>query len=188
MKALVINGHIHWPQIAEGRLNKTIFDESIKTFTERGYGILETVVGDGYEIPQEIEKWATADFILFHFPINWFGMPARTKAYVDTVLMSGYGKIYAGDGRNNGGIYGSGGLLKSKGMIVNTWNAPQETFGNDGQLLSDVSMEDFVKPFNATLRFVGVQPQPAFAFYDVFKNPDIERDLEKYRGHLNRYS
>lgn len=28
-----------------------------------------------------------------------------------------------GDGRNNGGKYGTGGLLKSKGMIVNTGNA-----------------------------------------------------------------
>jgi modulator of drug activity B len=54
-------------------------------------------------------------------------MPAKTKEYIDTVLMSGYGKIYAGDGRNNGGKYGTGGLLKSRGMIVNIWNAPEET-------------------------------------------------------------
>ena len=187
MKALVINGHSRWPQIAEGRLNKTIFDETIKIFSEKGYEILQTTMDDGYEIPQEIEKWVDADFVLLHFPIFWFGMPSKTKAYIDTVLMSGYGKIYAGDGRNNGGDYGTGGLLKSKGMIVNTWNAPKETFNNEGQLLAGVSMETYVKPFSSILKFIGVQPQPTFAFYDIFKNPNIEADLENYKQHLERY-
>ena len=187
MKALVINGHIKWEQIAEGKLNKTIFEESIKTLKEKGYEIAETIIDAGYEIPEEIEKWVNADFILFNFPINWFGMPAKTKAYIDTVLMSGYGKIYVGDGRNNGGNYGTGGLLKSKGMIVNTWNAPAETFGGNGQLFSDISMEEFAKPFSGMLQFIGVSAQPTFAFYDVFKNPNIEEDLKNYREHLGRY-
>lgn len=187
MKALVINGHVRWPQIAEGKLNQTIFEESIVAFREKGYEILETTIDKGYDVPQEVEKWINADFILFHFPINWFGMPAKTKEYIDTVLMSGYGKIYAGDGRNNGGKYGTGGLLKSRGMIVNTWNAPEETFGAPEQLLSDISMEDFTKPFTAALQFLGVEPQPTFAFYDVFKNPDIENDLKKYKEHIKKY-
>lgn len=187
MKALVINGHITFPQISEGKLNRTIFEEGKKTLQEKGYEILETTIEEGYEIPQEVEKWTTADFILFNFPINWFGMPAKTKAYIDTVLMSGYGKIYAGDGRNNGGNYGTGGLLNSKAMIVNTWNAPEETFGNAGQLLEGFTMEDFVKPFTATLQFIGLKPQPTFAFYDVFKNPKIESDLKNYRDHLNQF-
>jgi modulator of drug activity B len=72
------------------------------------------------------------------------------------IISISYGKIYAGDGRNNGGNYGTGGLLKSKGIIVNTWNAPEETFGNEGQLLENHSMEEFTRPFTATLQFVGV--------------------------------
>ena len=187
MKALVINGHIKFPQISEGKLNKTIFEESIKAFSEKGYEILETTIDNGYGIANEVEKWVNADFILLHFPINWFGMPAKTKTYIDTVLMSGYGKIYAGDGRNNDGKYGTGGLLKSKGMIVNTWNAPKETFGNEGQLFANISMETFAKPFNAALEFIGIQAQPTFAFYDVFKDPKIEEELKTYKEHLEKY-
>ncbi|WP_291890577.1 NAD(P)H-dependent oxidoreductase [Chryseobacterium sp.] len=187
MKALIINGHIKWPQIAEGNLNGTIFKKSKQAFNEKGYEILETVIDNGYEIPQEIEKWVNADVILFHFPINWFGMPAKTKDYIDKVLMSGYGKIYAGDGRNSGGNYGTGGLLKSKGIIVNTWNAPEETFGNEGQLLESFSMEEFTRPFTATLQFVGIQPLPTFAFYDVFKNPNIEQELVSFEEHLKNH-
>ncbi len=67
MKALVINGHVRWPQIAEGKLNQTIFEESIAAFREKGYEILETTIDKGYDVPQEVEKWINADFILFHF-------------------------------------------------------------------------------------------------------------------------
>jgi len=187
MKAFIINGHIKWPQIAEGTLNNTIFEKTKELFLAKGYEIAETIVDQGYEIPQEIEKWVNADRILFHFPINWFGMPAKTKDYIDKVLMSGYGKIYVGDGRNKGGNYGTGGLLQSKGMVVNTWNAPQETFKQQGQLLENFSMEEFTRPFTATLEFVGIQTLPTFAFYDVFKNPNIENELANYQTHLSNY-
>jgi modulator of drug activity B len=120
MKALIVNGHIRLERIAEGKLNSTIFQESKTIFQKNGYTVSETIIDQGYNIAEEIEKWVNADFILLHFPINWFGMPAKTKDYIDKVLMSGYGKIYAGDGRASGGYYGTGGLLKSKGMIVNT--------------------------------------------------------------------
>ena len=54
MKALVINGHIKFPQISEGKLNKTIFEESIKAFSEKGYEILETTIDNGYDIANEV--------------------------------------------------------------------------------------------------------------------------------------
>lgn len=84
MNALVING----------KLNQTIFEESTKTLSNKDYDFAKTVIENGYDIRQEIQKWLNADFILLHFPINWFGMPFKTKAYLNTVLMSGYGKIY----------------------------------------------------------------------------------------------
>lgn len=93
MNALIINGHIRLQGISEGKLNETIFEESKKSFLEKGYTIAETFIDKGYEIENEVEKWTNADFILIHFPINWFGMPAKTKMYIDTVLMSGYGKF-----------------------------------------------------------------------------------------------
>jgi modulator of drug activity B len=106
--------------------------------------------------------------ILFHFPINWFGSLLRLKDYIDKVLMSGYGKIYAGDGRNKGGNYGTGGLLQ-QGMVVKHANA--KASNQQGQLLENFSMEEFTRPFTATLEFVGVETLPTFAFYDVFKIP-----------------
>ncbi|GGG64297.1 hypothetical protein [Epilithonimonas arachidiradicis] len=54
MKALIINGHIKWPQIAEGNLNRIIFEKSKDVFNQNRYEILETVIDNGYEIPQEI--------------------------------------------------------------------------------------------------------------------------------------
>lgn len=108
MKALIINGHIKWPQIAEGNLNKTIFEKSKQAFNEKGYETLETVIDNSYEIPKEIEKWVNADVILFHFPINWFGMPAKTKDYIGKVLMSGYGKILSSENNVAGIAYDLG--------------------------------------------------------------------------------
>jgi len=188
MNALIINGHICWPQISEGKLNQRIFEESINVYQSKGYDIFTTQIDSGYEIEEETEKWRNADYILLHFPINWFGYPGKTKEYIDQVLMNGYGRIYAGDGRNNGGNYGTGGLLKAKGMIVNTWNAPKEVFDNPEQLLKGKSMEEFILPFTVNFAFLGIEVQPSFAFYDVFRNGEfIEGEFISYNQHLWQY-
>jgi modulator of drug activity B len=188
MNALIINGHIRWPEVSEGKLNQRIFEETTHLFQSKGYDIVSTNVDSGYDIEEETLKWVNADYVLFHFPINWFGYPGKTKEYIDQVLMNGYGRIYAGDGRNNGGNYGTGGLLKAKGMIVNTWNAPKEVFDNPGQLLKGKSMEDFILPFTVNLAFLGIAAQPSFAFYDVFRSSEfIEDHFKSYAEHLLQY-
>jgi putative NADPH-quinone reductase len=41
------------------------------------------------DIDVEIEKLKRADFVLFQFPIWWFGMPAILKGYIDRVWVPG---------------------------------------------------------------------------------------------------
>lgn len=67
MNALVINGHTRWPFISEGKLNQIIFEESTKTLSNKGYDFAKTVIENGYDIGQEIQKWLNADFILLHY-------------------------------------------------------------------------------------------------------------------------
>lgn len=189
MNALIINGHINWPQVSEGKLNQRIFEETVSSFQGKGYEVATTKVDAAYDVEEETQKWIAADYILLHFPINWFGYPAKTKEYIDQVWMNGYGRIYAGDGRNNGGNYGTGGLLKAKGMIVNTWNAPKELFDNPRQLLKGKTMEDFILHVTVGLQFVGIEIQPSFAFYDIFKGAESLQDQFKlYHQHLSQNS
>ena len=188
MKALIINGHIQWENISEGSLNHRIFEETMAFFNEKEIEIVTTTIDKGYQLDKEVEKWVEADYIVFHFPINWFSYPAKTKEYIDSVFMAGYDRLCNGDGRKTGADYGSGGLLSAKGMIVNTWNAPKDVFENNEKFFKGMSMEEVTMHFTANFEFVGISPLPTFAFYDVF-SPTINYEglFQKYKEHLETH-
>ncbi len=124
-KILLINGH---QKIGGkgGRLNESLTGAASAYFKKRGCDVKTTIVDNGYSVPGELEKIAWADAVIFFTPVYWMSIPWAFKKYIDEVYMAGYGKIFAGDGRTESAPeknYGTGGLLKSRYMLVTTWNA-----------------------------------------------------------------
>lgn len=48
-----------------------------------------TIIEDGYDINQELEKFSWADIIIFQAPVNWFSIPWSFKKYLDEIYLHG---------------------------------------------------------------------------------------------------
>lgn len=75
-----------------------------------------------------------------------------------------------------------------KFMISATWNAPREAFDNpNGSLMGGKGTADLFLHITSNYKFCGYEILPDYGVFDIFKNPDISRDLEDYRRHLDKY-
>ncbi|MBN9653404.1 NAD(P)H-dependent oxidoreductase [Halobacillus sp. GSS1] len=174
---LVINGHEPYP-IAEGRLNKTLFDEIVSTLST-DYNVDTSIVKDGYDVKEEQEKFKWADAIIFQTPMYWFSLPGATKTYIDSIYEPG---VFFGGGDR----YGSGGLMTGKKyMFSTTWNAPEEAFNDPDHFFKRKDLEQAIDHLHNTQKYVGMEPLKSFGAHDVVANPDIDKYLTELRAHLH---
>ncbi|MGD1318536.1 NAD(P)H-dependent oxidoreductase [Chryseobacterium sp. 2R14A] len=192
-KVLLINTHLTYPNWSEGLLNDAFNQKAKEFFENNQFEILTTKVEDGYDVDEEVEKHMQADVIILQTPINWFGAPWIYKKYVDEVFNCGLhsAKFLSGDGRTREDQtrqYGTGGnLIGKKFMVCATWNAPKDSFDNPDQLLFEGrSTADVLIQITSNYRFCGVEILSDYNCFDIFKDGDIVRDLEKYPQHLSK--
>ena len=187
---LLVNGHQYW-EIAKGELNKSLIELASRVLTQKGYTIKTTNVEEDYQSQEEVEKILWADVIIFQMPVYWFSFPWKFKKYIDEVYMTGYGTLFNDDGRTRSDPnkkYGSGGLLQGKKyMLSTTWNAPLEAFEEPEQIFEGRNVDEVFFYFHKAQQFVGMEYLPAFACYDVLKNPNIDNDFKRYEAHLNQF-
>ena len=192
LNVLIINAHEPYP-FSEGRLNRTLFDRAAARLSAMGQSLRTTVVHDGYEVADELEKHQWADVVLLQTPVNWMGVPWTFKRYMDEVYSAGMdGTLCNGDGRTRshpGKQYGSGGTLTGKRYMLSlTFNAPKEAFDAPNQyLFQGRSVDDLLFPMHMNFRFFGMEPIETFVCYDVIKNPDIDNDLMRFAKHLHKH-
>lgn len=192
-KVLIINTHLTYPNWSEGTLNRAYYNKAKEFFLSKNYEILETNVEDGYNPEEEVEKHLEADIVILQTPVNWFGTPWIYKKYVDEVFNSGLQSqmFLSGDGRTREDAnkqYGSGGKMQGrKFMICATFNAPQIAFGNsDQELMQGKTTADLFLNITSNYRFCGYDIVESYATFDIFKDGDIVKDLEKYPLHLEK--
>lgn len=190
-KVLIINTHQFYEGISTGTLNNSVVEIMKETMTNLGCEIQLTHVEKGYDINQEVNKHLWADLIITQSPVYWFGSPWIYKKYVDEVFTEGLkqGTFLADDGRTRNDPskqYGTGGkLFGKKYMLSLTWNAPQEAFDNSEQKLFDGrSVDDVFIHNTSNYRFCGVEVLPTFSFFDVFKDPQVSKDIESLKQKL----
>ncbi|MDX8336807.1 MULTISPECIES: NAD(P)H-dependent oxidoreductase [Cetobacterium] len=175
---LIINGHEKYP-FAEGRLNKTLMDKMVELLKEK-YNLKTTVVQNGYEVQEEIDKFKWADIVIFQHPIFWFGLPGKFKTYIDQVYQ--YGVFFAG-----GEKYGSGGLFTSKKyMLSTTWNAPETAFNNKDkdEFLEGKSLDEALFNIHKIHQFCGMTPIKSFSCHNVVVAPEIDKYLKELENHI----
>src|SRR3954469_21448479 len=83
---LLINAHLRYPGMSEGKLNASFYDTAKKFFLSQSYHVLETKISDGYNVEEEVEKHMQADIIILQTPVNWENTPWIYKKYVDDVF------------------------------------------------------------------------------------------------------
>ncbi|WP_034917019.1 NAD(P)H-dependent oxidoreductase [Erwinia sp. 9145] len=174
---------------SKGELNHTLANAAASFLRDAGHEVDLTVVDDGYVVAEEVEKYRTADTVVYQMPGWWMGEPWILKKYIDEVFTEGHGVLYASDGRTRADAakkYGSGGLLQGKKYMLSlTWNAPLEAFTDPQQFFEGVGVDGLYLHFHKANQFLGMEGLPTFICNDVIKQPDIPHDLERYRTHLS---
>ena len=188
MNILLIDGGKAFAHSA-GRLNHTLHQIARDTLSALGHQVRETVIDDGYDIQQEVEKFQWMDAVIWQMPGWWMHEPWTVKKYIDEVFTVGAGTLYTSDGRHRVSPtegYGTGGLLQGRRhMLSLTWNAPREAFTREGDFFEGVGVDALYMHFHKAHEFMGTTQLPTFVCYDVIKNPQVEQDLADYTAHLN---
>jgi modulator of drug activity B len=184
---LIINGHQYYEGNAEGNLTKSFIDKADKFLSKNGFEVKHTNIEDGYDKEQEIEKFLSADFIIFQHPVYWMGLPWLTKKYFDEVLTPE--KQFENDGRSRDDAskkYGSGGLLTSKYMLSLTYNCPESEFNNKDGFFEGLSLDEANIATHKIFQFCGAEPLKSYAIHDIFKGDmDLDSELEKFENILS---
>lgn len=185
MNILLVNGHEYW-ESSPGQLNTTLSSESARWFEKQNHNVKITIVDHEYDLEEEVQKILWADVILYFSPVYWMSITAKLKSYFDHVYAQGRGRFFQNDGRDTGGQYGTAGLMKHKKyMLITTWNAPKEAFGNDTQFLFEgKTVDDVFLNFHAMQKFIGMQKLKSFSLFDVKQKPNIDQFLIDYQNHL----
>ncbi|KAA3614291.1 MAG: flavodoxin family protein [Planctomycetota bacterium] len=185
----LLNAHQAYP-FSEGKLNQSLMNQAKAHLESHGYSVQTTTMLEEYEEDAEIEKHQWADALILQSPVNWMGVPWSFKKYMDLVYTAGMdGRLCLGDGRsrkNPNQQYGSGGTLKGKRYMLSlTFNAPSEAFQDPKQdFFQGCSVDDLFLPAHLNFRFFGMEAMPTFSCHDVLKNPDLEKDIQRFGDHL----
>lgn len=145
-----------------------------------------TTVDRDFDPEAEAQKVVSADVVIVQTPGWWMSTPWQLKRYEDLVFVNP--KLCGGDGRSRSNPekkYGTGGFLTDKHyMLSSTWNAPLEAFTEPGQFFEGRGIDGLFIPLHKTFAFIGMKPMASFMANDVFKNPTIAADFERYKAHL----
>ncbi len=190
---LIINGHHVYEGFSSGNLNQTYIDNATEIFNSKGYNVKITKVNDqNYNVPEEVDKHIWADYVFIQFPINWMQTPWSFKKYMDDVYTAAMnGQLCNGDGRTRNDPskqYGSGGTAENKKYMFSiTSNAPEDAFNDPDQTFFEgKSIDDVYFPLHLNYKFFAMKPLPTFVSYDVLKNPEIEKDLVRFKKHIEK--
>lgn len=188
---LIINAHQYYEGISLGELNNTMITVIQEEMESRGCVVRVTNIERGYDVNEEVEMHLWADIIITQSPVYWFGTPWIYKKYIDEVFTAGLIQqcFLVDDGRSRqdpSKQYGTGGKMQGKQYMLSlTWNAPKEAFDDNNQVLfSGKSVDDVFIYNTVNYKFCGVAPVPSFSCFNVMKNPEISKDIERLKGHL----
>lgn len=175
-KLLIINGHDTY-ESSPGELNSTLV-EVMKETLKNKFDIKTSILEKGYKVEEERQKFLEADVIIYQMPIFWFAAPALLKKYMEEVFQIGVFYVRAEE-------YGRGGhLTDKKYMLSTTWNAPEEAFNTPGRFFDGRSVDEALIGFHLAQKYIGLQPLPGYACFNVVKNPQIEAFKDGLRKHL----
>jgi len=189
---LIINGHQRYDQVAEGNLTKIYIDSASKFFENNGFAVKVSAVESNYDVAQEVEKFAWADYILFQYPVYWMGVPWITKKYIDEIFSAGVNSVtYVNDGRSRNDAskrYGSGGLMQGKKYMLSlTYNCPTSEFSAKDGFFDGLSLDEANIATHKTFQFCGAEPLETYSVHDIFKGDlDINSELEKFTKVLEK--
>ncbi len=189
---LIINGHQRYDEVAEGNLTRMYINSASEFFNNNGFNVKHSVVESNFDVKEEVQKFAWADYILFQYPIYWMGVPWITKKYIDEIFSTGVNSVtYINDGRSREDAskrYGSGGLMQDKKYMLSlTYNCPTSEFSSNDGFFDGLSLDEANIATHKTFQFCGAEPLETYSVHDIFKGDlDIDSELKKFTKVLEK--
>lgn len=183
---LIINAGIR-AQGKSGLLNAEMTRLATQAFEQAQMRVLTTDLNDEWTLEEELDKVLAADLILVQTPIWAMSTPWHYTKWQDIVLT--HPKVCGTDGRTRTDPdrkYGSGGFLTDKlYWLSTTWNAPKKALDEPGEFFDARGIEEVLMPLHKQFAYMGIRPfMPTFAVHDVYKNPTIASDLNRWQETL----
>lgn len=125
------------------------------------------------DVPTERALLEEADLVVFQHPVQWYGMPALLKEWVDMVL--GYDWAYGP----------SGNALAGKDFwLAATAGGTEESYSAQGQ--HGQSLESLLAPVQQMARLCGMRWVPPLMLYGAQQADDaaVAAHVETYRARL----
>ncbi|WP_028594648.1 NAD(P)H-dependent oxidoreductase [Paenibacillus assamensis] len=170
MSVLVIAVH---PNLAESKINKALIEELGKHEQITVHTLYEAYPDEVIDVAREQQLLLAHDRIIFQFPLYWYSSPPLLKKWLDHVLQ--YGWAYGPNGEHLQG--------KEIGVSISA-------YGTNGQYQADghnrFTIEELLRPFEATVNFVGASYLPPFKLYNVgsLTEEQLEQGKAAYVQHL----
>lgn len=182
----IINAGIRLPQTNNsvlGTLSKHLVSTARNAFKDAGHNVIETDLNEAWTLEEELEKVLASNLILLQTPIWAMSTPWQYTKWQDEVLT--HSKVCGTDGRTRtdpSKKYGTGGFLTDKKYwLSTTWNAPHSALYDPGNFFDARGIEEVLMPLHKQFAYMGIKClQSTFAIFDVYKNPQIERDLKRF--------
>jgi NAD(P)H dehydrogenase (quinone) len=173
VKALQLQGHEVVQSDLYGMAWKAVYDEHdfpvradpsrLSFIAESGHAYLNGLQTP--DVASEQRKLLSADAVVFHFPLWWFGMPAILKGWIDRVFA--YGLAYGYRCAGNRYRYGDGAFKGKRALLSVAVGGPEEDYSPRG---INGPLEQLLFPItHGTLFFAGFDVLPTFAVYGVGK-------------------
>ena len=144
------------------------------------YGVEQTKASEAKtfaaDVATEQEKLLRADFLIFQFPLWWFGLPAILKGWVDRVFAAGltYG----------GGRWYSNGIFKGKRAMLSLTTGGGPTIYSPRGLNGE--MDTLLFPIqHGMFYFLGFDVLPPFVAWSVARSSQDQRG-EYLRAYAER--
>lgn len=182
----IINAGVPSSMGSRGALSAEMVRIAREGFLGAQWSVLETNIGNEWTIEEETAKILAADLILVQTPIWAMYVPWQMKRWIDLVTTAP--SVCGTDGRSRedpGRKYGTGGFLTDKHYLLSTtWNAPAKALFEPNEFYDGRGLEGALLPLHKQFEYLGVHPLPSFAVHDVYKNPRIPEDLERWKARV----
>ncbi|QHW34121.1 general stress protein [Paenibacillus rhizovicinus] len=170
MKTLIIVTH---PSIETSRVNAAWLQE-LRKHSDITVHELYTAYPDGHiDVAKEQQLIEAHDRIIFQYPLYWYSTPTLLKKWMDSVLQ--YGWAYGPDGSKTAG--------KAFGAAISTYGS-EASYQPTGA--NRYTLEEILRPIEATTHFIGGQYLPHFALSDVSNLTDerLAQSTTDYIRHI----
>lgn len=158
------------------RINRRLAQAAATLPHVQVHDLYETYPDFDIDVPKEQSLLTEADLVVFQHPIQWYGMPALLKEWVDVVLEEGW-------------AYGANGnALRDKGFwLVASAGGVHESYQEDGQ--HGHAFEAFLPPFRQTAQLCGMRWLPPLILHGAQQADDaaLNAHASLYIERLNTY-